>query len=69
MADFRARAARRFGLASAEHDVVHAWSIEQPAAFWPFLAELLGLPFKTRASEPLSGAMPGTRWFAGATLN
>ncbi|HVK84012.1 MAG TPA: acetoacetate--CoA ligase [Kofleriaceae bacterium] len=70
MASFRAAAAARFGLAGDEHAHVHAWSVEEPAAFWPFLAEFCGLRFTTPARETLSAApMPRTRWFDGGTLN
>ena len=50
---------------------LHAWSVARPAEFWSALAQFCGLQFHRPASRLLErpDAMPGARWFVGATLN
>lgn len=67
---FRRAAQVETGTELPDYDAVHAWSIQQPEAFWTFAAGWLQLPFtaparRARSVEP----MPLTRWFEGATLS
>jgi acetoacetyl-CoA synthetase len=66
---FREAAAARFGLDLPDYRALHAWSVQQPAAFWAFYAEWAGLgldkPERVMSSDP----MPHTRWFEGTRLN
>ena len=66
-------AMHRFMLAQAAPDYarLHRWSIEQPEAFWPAVADFCGLEF-TRAPERVleqPGDMTTARWFTGGELN
>ena len=46
------------------------WSVEHPAEFWESLWRYFGVQAATPYSAVLSdAAMPGARWFPGATLN
>ncbi|MFK8331734.1 acetoacetate--CoA ligase [Pseudomonas sp. BJa5] len=71
MEAFRKEVNRRHGLALADYDQLHRWSIDQRAAFWQTLAEY----FKVRWHQPATRVldegpqMPDARWFSGATLN
>ncbi|WP_326835267.1 acetoacetate--CoA ligase [Amycolatopsis rhabdoformis] len=70
MADFTAFAAKRHGVPLADYTALQRWSVADPDAFWATVWEW----FDVRASTPYervrSGPrMPGTEWFAGATLN
>ncbi len=55
----------------ADYASLHAWSVAQPAEFWPAVWEFCDV----RASEPWSTViddvdrLPGARWFEGARLN
>jgi acetoacetyl-CoA synthetase len=55
----------------ADYAGLQAWSVAEPAAFWAAVAAFADLRFVRRAGcvvdDPM--AMPGARWFAGATLN
>lgn len=67
---FRAAAARVASRRLPDYDALHAFSVEEPEAFWGLLADELRLPFvvgptSVRSADP----MPRTRWFPGATLN
>jgi acetoacetyl-CoA synthetase len=50
---------------------LHQWSVRQPAAFWSALADFCAVQFRQPAAAILehADAMPGARWFVGATLN
>lgn len=67
---FRLAAERASGEKLPDYWALHAWSVEQPEAFWNLLATELRLPFEVRGVRALSPEpMPHTRWFAGSTLN
>ena len=53
------------------YDALHRWSIEEPEAFWPAVAEFVGIRFGAPPSRVLvdRDRMPGARWFEGATLS
>ena len=59
--------ARGFG----DYHALHRWSIDEPKAFWPALAEFCGLEFDSPPEEVLvqPGDMTTARWFRGGTLN
>src|SRR5690606_29767562 len=50
---------------------LYRWSVEEPEAFWPAVAEFANLRFESPPSRVLDGRdrMPGARWFEGATLS
>ncbi|HEX7060573.1 MAG TPA: acetoacetate--CoA ligase [Woeseiaceae bacterium] len=50
---------------------LHRWSIEQPAAFWPAVADFCGLGFSRPPQRILEqpGDMTTARWFTGSELN
>ncbi|MDJ1137170.1 acetoacetate--CoA ligase [Streptomyces iconiensis] len=55
---------------AASYAALHRWSTEELAAFWRAFAEWSGIRFSTPYDTVLAGeAMPGARWFPGATLN
>jgi acetoacetyl-CoA synthase len=58
------------GLAFGDYGALWEWSVRDPAAFW----ESVWHYFEVRARTPYDAvlpdaAMPGARWFPGATLN
>ncbi len=70
MAAFRTEASRRTGLDLDDPVRLHRWSIEHPKAFWPLVAEQVGLRFTDAPTNVSSDdPMPHTRWFEGGTLN
>ena len=53
----------------ADYDALHAWSVEEPDAFWGHLADTW-MPWRDRPERVRSDdPMPATRWFEGGTLN
>ncbi len=53
-----------------DYDRALAWSIEEPGQFWSSLAEFAEIRWHETASIPVEHlAMPGTRWFPGATVS
>ncbi len=50
---------------------LHRWSIEQPEAFWPAVADFCGLEFDKPPQQVLEqpGDMTTARWFTGSELN
>ncbi len=61
-------------LPDTDYAALHAWSVRDVAAFWSAAAEYLGVRFHDAPTEvlrpaPDGAAMPGARWFPGATLN
>ncbi|NNL55788.1 MAG: acetoacetate--CoA ligase [Woeseia sp.] len=54
-----------------DYDALHAWSVNEPAAFWVALAAYCNVQFRTPATEVLTqpGDMMSARWFAGGKLN
>ncbi|EFL21399.1 acetoacetate-CoA ligase [Streptomyces himastatinicus ATCC 53653] len=74
---FHAWAAERHGAPdarpgdpAASYAALHRWSVEELETFWGAVAEWFevrfGTPYDTVLADP---AMPGARWFPGATLN
>ncbi len=59
------------GAATSDYGAFHAWSVEQPAAFWDALWEFAGVIGKRGAGPALEHGdrMPGARWFGSARLN
>src|SRR5690606_1091517 len=49
---------------------LYRWSVEEPEAFWPAVAEFANMRFESPPVRVLDGRgrMPGARWFDGATL-
>jgi acetoacetyl-CoA synthetase len=74
---FQAWAAERFGAPAAvpgdpaaSYAALHRWSVDELATFWQAVTEWFDVrfatPYETVLADP---AMPGARWFPGATLN
>ncbi|WP_055556435.1 acetoacetate--CoA ligase [Streptomyces sp. NBRC 110028] len=74
---FHAWAAERHGAPAAlpgdpaaSYAALHRWSVEELETFWRSVADWFevrfGTPYDTVLADP---AMPGARWFPGATLN
>ncbi|HEU4421072.1 MAG TPA: acetoacetate--CoA ligase [Pilimelia sp.] len=60
----------RHGLEFADYDSLWRWSVDDLSAFWRSIWEHFGVVAATAPSETLPDrAMPGARWFPGATLN
>ncbi|SEQ31576.1 acetoacetate--CoA ligase [Streptomyces radiopugnans] len=74
---FQAWAAERFGAPAAvpgdpaaSYAALHRWSAEELEAFWRAVTEWFDVRFATPYEAVLADpAMPGARWFPGATLN
>ena len=64
-------ASDRTGLSFADYDALHAWSIEDPGAFWQAFWDFTGIVASRPADTPVEhlGRFPGARWFPGARLN
>lgn len=72
----RMDAFRRFvnehqGLQLADYPALHAWSVEQRAAFWQAIVDFFDIRFNSPAECVLreGPTMPDAQWFPGATLN
>ncbi|GAA4577721.1 acetoacetate--CoA ligase [Micromonospora coerulea] len=58
------------GLEFADYDALWQWSVTDLAAFWRSIWEFFEVVAHTPPTATLTDpAMPGTRWFPGATLN
>ncbi|WP_319463069.1 acetoacetate--CoA ligase [Micromonospora sp. RTP1Z1] len=58
------------GLEFADYDALWQWSVTDLAAFWRSIWEYFDVVAYTPPTATLTDpAMPGTRWFPGATLN
>ncbi|MCD9143133.1 acetoacetate--CoA ligase [Streptomyces albireticuli] len=74
---FHAWAAERHGAPAplpgdpaASYAALHRWSVERLPDFWRAVAAWCDVRFSTPAPQVLADpAMPGARWFPGATLN
>ncbi|MEE1943167.1 acetoacetate--CoA ligase [Streptomyces sp. TRM 70361] len=74
---FQAWAAERFGAPAAVpgdpaagYAALHRWSVAELPVFWQAVAEWFDVDFATPYETVLADrAMPGARWFPGATLN
>ncbi|MBN9008596.1 MAG: acetoacetate--CoA ligase, partial [Rhizobiales bacterium] len=70
IARFMAEAGRRAGCDLGEYDALHAWSVEDPGAFWDLVwdfSAVVGEKGDRRLVD--GGKMPGARFFPDATLN
>jgi len=70
MAAFQAEANRRFGLGLTDSRALHAWSIQEPAAFWNLVwdfCDVIGNKGERLAAD--LDRMPGARFFPDARLN
>ena len=66
------RFARSVGLGGEPYDVLHRWSVAEPAAFWGALWDFCGVvgdPGDVVFEPAPGGGMLGARWFARASLN
>ena len=67
---FQKAVSRHSGRVLESYADLHAWSVEDLAAFWSFYVEDAGLRFGGSLESVLSDdPMPFTKWFEGATLN
>ncbi|MER8003288.1 acetoacetate--CoA ligase [Streptomyces sp. NPDC095613] len=68
---FQAWAADRYGApAEGGYAALHRWSVEELETFWRAVADWFDIRFATPYERVLGDrAMPGARWFPGATLN
>ncbi|MEU3356149.1 acetoacetate--CoA ligase [Streptomyces sp. NPDC037389] len=74
---FHARAAERHGAPAPvpgdpveSYAALHRWSVAEPETFWRAVTEWCDVRFTTPYERVLADrAMPGARWFPGATLN
>ena len=68
---FTRRAQAAAGREFASYDDLHAWSIEDPGAFWSEVWEFTGVRASRTADVPVRGLerFPGAVWFDGARLN
>ncbi len=67
---FRRASEVHTGRVLPDYQVLHTWSVADPAAFWKFYAEYAGIRFSTPPTRIMSNdPMPYVRWFEGATLN
>ena len=70
MTRFRAAAAERAGRPLPDHDSLHAWSIEDRAAFWDLVWDFCGVSGEKGEHRLVDGdRMPGARFFPQARLN
>src|SRR5690606_35493863 len=54
-----------------DYAALHRWSVTELEAFWQAVSDFAGIRYATEARHVLSDrdAMPGARWFEGATLS
>ncbi|GGH92045.1 acetoacetate--CoA ligase [Pseudomonas fluvialis] len=68
---FRRFVNQRHALQLADYPALHAWSVEQRAAFWQAIVDFFEVRFTQQPEAVLreGPAMPSAHWFPGATLN
>jgi len=70
LADYLRWLEQRQGLKFADYAALWTWSTQEPAPFWRSIADYFAVHFHQSATTFLSStALPGARWFEGATLN
>ena len=71
LARFMARAGEQTGRPFTDYDDLYRWSVDQPAAFWPLLAEFTDVRFQRLGESVLEddNKMLGARWFRDSSLN
>ncbi len=67
---FTALAQERTGRHFADYDALHAWSVEDPGAFWDLVWDYCGVVGDKGDRRLIDGdTMPGARFFPDAKLN
>jgi acetoacetyl-CoA synthetase len=67
---FRDWVAREHGLRFEDYDALWRWSVEDPPGFWGAVWEYVApVAHSARSAVLAEAAMPGARWFPGATPN
>ena len=68
---FRRFVNQRHALQLADYPALHAWSVEQRAAFWQAIVDFFEVRFAQQPEAVLreGPAMPSAHWFPGASLN
>ncbi|SEE22703.1 acetoacetate--CoA ligase [Jiangella alba] len=70
IAAFRRRLRDEGLVDAADYDELWRWSVGEPGEFWGAVTRFFDVAFRTPPEDVLPDvAMPGTRWFPGATLN
>lgn len=70
MGDYLDWLERERGLSFADYDALWRWSVADLPGFWGSIWDYFDVIAHTPPSQVLAGtAMPGARWFPGATLN
>ncbi|HSL09611.1 MAG TPA: acetoacetate--CoA ligase [Pseudonocardiaceae bacterium] len=70
MAGFRGWLASARGVQVPDYDALWRWSVADLEGFWGAFVEFAGVRFHATPQRVLAdAAMPGARWFPGATLN
>ena len=67
--DFMAHVADERGLKLLDYHELWTWSTTEPEDFWASVCTYFGLDSLAAHRTLSSRAMPGAKWFAGATLN
>ena len=68
--DFMQFVSRCAGRDVPDYTALHAWSVENVAAFWALYAAYADINFTSGPKQIMSDdPMPKTKWFEGATLN
>ncbi len=59
------------GLQFDEYQLLHSWSVQNPALFWQALCDFFNIHFDTKPAQVLNqyDRMMDARWFQGATFN
>jgi len=70
LADYMRWLERHRGMRYVDYEGLRQWSVSDVSGFWSSIWQYFDLQFDNPYSEVLAGdAMPGVRWFPGATLN
>src|SRR5690606_22806815 len=70
LTEYMAWLAQRRGEGFADYAALWEWSVTDVEAFWRSICDFFEVTFHQPASAVLSQrAMPGAKWFPGATLN
>jgi acetoacetyl-CoA synthetase len=70
ISEFMTLAAQAAGRSIADYDLLHAWSVEDPEAFWPLVWDYCGVVGERGERVLVDGdRMPGAKFFPDARLN
>jgi acetoacetyl-CoA synthetase len=70
MTAFLAHVKAETGQTFEDYEAAWRWSVDDPDAFWRAVVDFFDLPIRDVPARLLAdAAMPGARWFEGATLN